>query len=325
MTRVSAMALVVLVSLALLGPSSAAGEAPAPRRLLVLSIPTLAWDDLHAGDTPRLDALLDGAAVASLSVRDVGRTTDAADGYATVSAGTRARGVPASGQVLEPDEDYFGVPAGSVFRRNTGDEPGPGMVALAHPAVVSRNDRLDYDAEVGSLGEALADAGVPRAVIANADGRYPLGAATFDRAAGTSLVDEDGNVPAGSVAGDLVEEEPVAPFGVAYDESAVVAAFDEVWPAGGVVLVEGSDLERADRYRPLATREQQRRLREDALRRTDTLVGTLLERVDPDGTASSSVAPYHSRARVHLTVAGLRAPDVDPGCSGLPPPAAPAS
>ena len=44
------------------------------------------------------------------------------------------------------------------------------------------------------------------------------------------------------------------------------------WAAGGVVLVEGSDLARADRYRPLATVDQQERLRRDALRRTDELV-----------------------------------------------------
>ena len=41
-----------------------------------------------------------------------------------ISAGTRARGVPESGQVLEPDEDFFGVPAESVFRRNTGEVAG---------------------------------------------------------------------------------------------------------------------------------------------------------------------------------------------------------
>ena len=73
--------------------------------------------------------------------------------------------------MLEPDEDFFGTPAGAVFARNTGvARVGRGLLAFGFPALVSRNDRLDYGAEIGALGQALADAGVPRAVIANADG-----------------------------------------------------------------------------------------------------------------------------------------------------------
>lgn len=314
MTRTAFVALLVVLAAALLGSPAAASAGEDERgRLLVLALPTLGWADLHAGDTPNLDALLDDSAVASLSVRDVEPRTDAADGYATINAGTRARGVAESGQVLEPEEDFFGVPAGSVFRRNTGEEPGPGMVSLAYPAIVSRNAGLHYDAEIGALGQALEDADVPRAVIANADGRSVLVAPAFDRAAGTSLVDRDGVVPAGSVSGELVVEDPVAPFGVAYAQDAVLAAFDEEWAAGGVVLVEGSDLARADRYRSLATTAQQERLRRDALRRTDALVGELLERVDLGRDAVLVVGPYHSEARVHLTVAGLHAPGVQPG------------
>lgn len=314
MKRAALFALPVVLAATLLGAPAPAGAGAGERgRLLVLALPTLAWDDLHAGDTPNLDELLDDSAVASLSVRDVEPRTDAADGYATINAGTRARGVAGSGQVLEPEEDFFGVPAGSVFRRNTGEEPGPGMVSLASPAIVSRNARLDYGAEIGALGQALEDADVPRAVIANADGSSVLAAPTFDRAAGTSLVDHGGVVPAGSVSGDLVAEDRVAPFGVAYARHAVLAAFDEVWPAGGVVLVEGSDLARADRYRALSTSAQQVRLRRDALRGTDALVGELLTRVDLERDAVLVVGPYHSQARVHLTVAGLQAPGVEPG------------
>ena len=309
----------VVALLAVLAPAGAAaaqdGAPTADRqRVLVLSLPTLAWGDLHRGRTPQLDALLDDSAVAALSVRLVGRTTNAADGYASLGAGTRARGIPSqSGHVLEPQEDFFGVPAGSVFRRNTGEEPGGGVVALAQPALARANARLDFDAEVGALGQALEDAGVPRAVIANADGRYALGSPTFDREGGSALVDASGVVPDGAVSRALVEEDPLAPFGVRYDQTAVLEVFDGVWAAGGVVLVEGSDLARVDRYRTLATPDQQARLRADALARTDALIGALLERVDLDRDAVLVVAPYHSSAGTHLTVAGLHAPGVEPG------------
>lgn len=306
--------LLALVGLAGTGARPAAAQERAVERVLVLALPTLGWADLHAGRTPHLDALLDDSAVASLSVRLIGRRTSPADGYASFSAGNRARGLTAqSGHVLEPDEDFFGVPAGSVFRRNTGEEQGGGVVSLAQPAIARTNARLDYDAEVGALGQALEDAEVPRAVIANADGRYALGSPTFDREAGGALADEAGIVPNGAVSRSLIEEDPLAPFGVRYDPAAVLEAFDRVWPAGGAVLVEGSDLARVDRYRTLATPAQQARLRADALERTDALIGALLERVDLDRDAVLVVGPYHSAAGAHLTVAGLHAPDLEPG------------
>jgi hypothetical protein len=312
--RGAALLLAVLVAITgLVGLADPAGAAPSERRVLVLSMPTLGWSDLYRGRTPNLDRLLDGSAVAALSVRDVVRTTSPADGYAAFSAGTRARGTGSSGQVLEPDEDFFGVPAGEVFRRNTGAAPGGGVVSLAQPQVLRRNDRLHFDAEVGALGQALEDAGVPRAVIANADGRFALGSPTFDREGGSALVDRDGVVPDGRVSRDLIVEDPFAPFGVRYELSAVLGAFDSVWDRGGVVMVEASDLARADRYRSMATPAQQVRLRNDALIATDRLVAELLGRVDLERDTVLVVGPYHSTAGSHLTVAGLHAPGVAPG------------
>src|SRR5204862_3680706 len=85
-----------LVALWIAAPLAGAGTPEAPR-LLVLSLPTLAWEDLYQGDTPALDALLDEAAVGAMSVRDVLPLSDGGDGYAAMSAATRGAGVPTSG------------------------------------------------------------------------------------------------------------------------------------------------------------------------------------------------------------------------------------
>jgi len=305
-----------LAALALpLAAVPAGGDQPVAQtgRVLVLALPTLAWDELYRGDTPNLDALLDRSAVGALSVRDVLPVTDAADGYATLSAGTRARGVLASGQVLEPTEDFLGTPAGAVYARNTGYLVDSGLVDFGFPGLVVRNGRLDYGAEIGALGQALADAEVPRAAIANADGEGVVSSPAFSRTAASALMDERGIVPAGAVSAGLLEDAVDAPFGVQYSQTAVVAAFAEVWAAGGVVLVEGSDLARADRYRPLVTPEHRDGLRRSALRATDDLVEALLASVDEERDAVLVVAPYHAADSVHLTVAGLRAPGVEPG------------
>ena len=77
--------------------------------------------------------------------------------------------------------------------------------------------------------------------------------------------------------------------------------------------MEGSDLARADRFLPVAAPSHREAVRREALRSTDDLVARVLESVDPDEDAVLVVAPYHRAAAVHLTVAALRAPDVEPG------------
>lgn len=311
LVAVGVAALVIPIS----GAATTAGEPTAPpaERVLVLSLPALSWDELYRGDTPALDGLLDGSAVGALSVRDVLPVTDAGDGYATMSAGTRARGVYASGQVLEPSEDFLGTPAGAVFARNTGVSADSGLLAFGFPSLVARNGGLDYGAEIGALGQALADAGIPRAVIANADGRGVVDGPTFSRIAATALVDARGVVPSGAVSPALLESAPSAPYGLRYARTSVVAAFEDAWADGGVVLLEGSDLARADRYLPLATPEQRIAVRRDALRATDALVEDLLASVDVERDAVLVVAPYHAAASVHLTVAAMRTPGIEPG------------
>ncbi|MDP1820880.1 MAG: hypothetical protein Q8K58_13465 [Acidimicrobiales bacterium] len=309
----SVLGVVLLLAAAIVGDAAPARAEPVPGRVLVLSLPTLSWVDLHAGDTPHLDALVDQSAIAALSVRDVEPLTDAVDGYATVNAGTRARGVALSGQVMEPDEDFLGTPAADVLHRNTGRRVVDGLMAFAVDAMERRNGGLAYDAEVGALGEALDGAGVPRAVVANADGLGLLRAPIFSRTAGIALMDEEGLVPGGATSPALLEDTPSAPFGVQLSIHAVGVAFDAAWSGGGVVLVEGSDLERADRYRDHVAPQQEQPMRRAALRHTDDLVGDLLVHVDPERDAVLLISPYHPADQVRLTAAALRAPGIQPG------------
>ena len=85
---------VVVGSVLLLAPCTAGASEREVDRVLVVSIPTVRWDDLDRGATPNLDRLLAESAIADLSTRAVVRETTAGDGYTTMGAGTRARGEP---------------------------------------------------------------------------------------------------------------------------------------------------------------------------------------------------------------------------------------
>lgn len=311
-------ALLVAVPLATAAPAGAQAQpsAQGADRVLLLSLPTLSWDEVQEHDLPNLEALFEQSAIADLSVRGIRTTTDAGDAYTTIGAGGRARG-PAvdGGAAYEVDErvDPDGDLAGEVFQRRTGVEPpSAGLVSIAGPQVVDRNAGLPYDTVIGALAATLDDAGVSRAVIANAD-RTDADVVP-DRTAVLGLADRAGAVPAGSVSEALVQQDVAAPGGLRLDQDAVVDAFEQVWEdSPAAVLVEASDLVRVDAAAPVTASSATRQQRADALEATDELVGRLLEQVDPERDAVLAVAPWHRASGRHLTVAALRAPDVEPG------------
>lgn len=313
------LALVVVVTTFLATSSGAAGavtevDERTVDRVLIISVPTLSWEELDTEDAPNLNALLDESAIADLSTRAVVRRTTPGDGYTTLDAGARARGARgADGLAFDVGEVFSGYPAEEVFGRRTGEEVTEGVVNLGLPQIVAENERLPYDALVGALGETLSEEGVHRAVIGNADGSEQELDVEFGRAVGGALMDTDGLVPGGSVGAGLLEEDPDAPFGRRLDLDAVDAVFQDEWRSDSVVLVEASDLVRADAYRSRVTKGQRARMRADALEWTDDLVARLLTHVDPERDAVMVVGPYHASTGVHLTVAGLRAPGVEPG------------
>lgn len=309
--------LVLLGGLALVGafPQAAgADEAPRAERVFIYSMPTLSWAEANDYDLPHLSALLDESAIGGLSTRAVDRRTTPGDGYTTLNAGTRADGdEDFDGLGFEIGEPYLGQPAEEVFTRRTGTTVTEGLFTLALPALSEINDDLDFGAEVGALGDALQEGGARPAVIGTADGNNEETETVYARQAVIGLMDSEGLVPGGRVGDDLLEPDPEAPYGRRLDEQEVVAAFDEAWVDRAVVLVEASDLARADTYRPLATSEQRTRQRREALERSDQLLGRLLERVDPATDAVLVVGPYPATGSDHLTVAALRAPGVEPG------------
>lgn len=301
------------------GPAAAGGEKPAAQRVLVVSLPAVTWQDIQSrvDDLPNITRLLDESAIGGLTTRTIDRSTKLADGYVTMGAGTRSIGAnpETDGEGFEVDEPFAGTTAGAVFERRTGRSPRGGLVNLGVAGIVDQNDKELFDAEVGALGDKLASEGWSRAVIANADGEdvEDLPGGYYRRQAVAGLMGSDGEVPAGAVGPELLVPDEQAPFGLRYDNDAVLRAFRSAWEPRSVVLVEASDLVREDVYRQFATPERRHVLLGQALRRTDELVGGLLADVDPERDAVMLVGPIHPGREVRLTVASLRAPGVKPG------------
>jgi hypothetical protein len=302
-----------------LAAPAAAGSSRPVARVFVFSLPFVSWADLDTYDASNLERFLDGSAIAGLTTRADKRDTKLADGYLTLGAGTRAAGDPTTdGDSLGVRERFGRDRAGDVYFQRTGRRVSRGIVSLAMPRVVAVNESLLYDADLGALGIALRDAGVRRAVIANADGRQPDSppspqTSIYHRQAALSLIDARGRLPAGRVDDRLLTGDPDAPYGLRLDRDAVVSEFERAFVDRSVVLVEGSDLVRADAYRAYTSPVRKEVMTGQAIHRADRLFGRLLERIDPERDAVLVVGPAHSARAVTLTVLGLRAPGIDAG------------
>ena len=289
-------------------------SAAAPRRVLMLALPTVTWADIRDHRLPHLEPLLRKSSIANLMLRTTSRNTDAGDGYATIGAGTRTSGGTEPGAVLQSDEIYGGSTAAEIYKRRTGYQLDASAGALGFPKLIAANDEFLFDSIPGSLTDALLSGGYRPSAIANAD----QGEATpvedrFHREAALTMVDHTGRLPGGYVADSLLRADNAAPFGVELDTSTVMAAFDSAWGDGGVVLVEASDLARADAYRLLATPAERGRQRLAALKSTDELIAKLLTRIDTKRDVVVAFGAFHPSYAHNLGIFAIHGPAFSAG------------
>jgi hypothetical protein len=316
---VKRLLVLAVVVAAVLGMHAPAASAAAPARphgkVLLVTYPGLTWDDVVTRHPPVLDALLHRSAVASMSVRTIGPYTSLGEAYATIGAGNRATAEDAfAGQAYPPQAAVEGDLAAEVFARRCGcSASGMAVLHVGMPRVARSNDRLLYGAEPGALGTALAAAHKRAAVVANADRAIGAVADQVHREAALAAVDEEGRVPLGNVGPSLVVEDPTAPFGVRMDVDATADAVAAAWDGADLLVLEMSDLDRADRYSDLTTEQATESERGRALARADGLLERVLRHVDPSRDLVLLVAPTSPRGPAQLTVAAASGPGFAPG------------
>ena len=212
-------------------------------RVLIISYPRLDWARVVAEQPPALLGLLGRSAIASMSIRTIGATTEPGEAYATIGAGNRAGAdTTAAGLAMPPDAIFEGGEARGAYLRRTGIEPTGAVVHVGVARMQRRNDRLLYETEVGALGSALEADGRSTAVIANADEGPAADPQLLHREAAVAVMTEDGQVAGGVVGPELVVEDPAAPYGLRVESGRATSAFDAAWAAHDVVLLEMSDL-----------------------------------------------------------------------------------
>ncbi len=295
------------------GTGKGAAAADGPPRVLVVSLPRLTWERLGEVETPAIDAFVDEAAVASMSTRTVGSRTSPANAYLTIGAGNRttAGGVGDPGAVLMESETTDTGSAADVYQRRSGVQPAGRLLGLTFPQIVRRNEELLYGSSPGSLGEAMKAAGLDVAVVANADIGF---SGAPRREAALAALDANGQARLGEVGQSLLIADPLVAGGVRTDPGVVLSSARRALDDGAsMLLVEMSDLERAELGRlesSVAAGDEQY---DAALVAADSLFGNLLSEFDPSRDLVMLVAPTAPLEEEELTVFAMRGADIDVG------------
>lgn len=308
--RLAAVALPLLLA-AGGAPPRADAAAPAaatglPRVAIVL-LPGLDWpelrDALAAGRLPHLRRLAREGAIGLLNTVTGGRPVPA-DAYLSLGTGAHAAGGEAAGEAYDRGETVGGMPATAVYSLRTGRPAPPGAVLHLGIASLRRAAAaLPQRVAVGVLGEALARAGVPTAVLGNADVFSAPPSAGADAAApgpgrwaATVLMDAAGAVAGGSVGADMLRADPSFPGGLRSDGRALAIAASALLARGGVVAIETGDLWRVQAEEQRLAPAAYAAARRAALERADRLLGALLPLLRPDRDALVVLSPFPSEA-----------------------------
>ena len=333
-------------------PAAAQAEEEAsqrrPSRVMVVSVPRLTWQMIVDERPENLVAFLDSSPVGNMSLRTIGPRTALGAAYTTIGAGNRAGANNAdAGRVMRVSDRFENGSAGDAFNRRTGEVTEAEIIHLSIESVQARNRRYLYGATPGALGTALSDAGIRPVVIANTDTQadpdaetvtdplYPTGEPIDDteseapvvgesgpqlvepvqsenRPAGLALMTREGEIPAGKVDRSLLVLDRTAPFGVRLRRDRVMTAAEELWDDRSLLLVELSDLERADWYRSRASSSQAAAHQREALAQTDELFGDLMA-LAGENDIVILVSPAAPRAGETLTPFAIRGPDFESG------------
>ena len=269
----------------LFATSTAPAQAtPTPtRHVTIVLAPFLNWDDISPTKTPAIWHLAEQGALAGVNarsrVRQSGVGATPLEGALALSAGAWALPEWGAQAAYNATETHAGATAADVYRRAFDAPMSPAEIGyLGLPMTERANANRSVDVVLGTLGQAVRDAGGLTAAIGNSDTGFSDSDAAMQRPAAIVAMDASGRVDYGDVSADLIVARTGAPFGRATDMTRFADAFTRVsglaatHDGPSLVVLDAGDLARARAFAWQVTDEVATRQRDEALSALDSVV-----------------------------------------------------
>ncbi len=246
------------------------------KKVVLVSIPRVAWKDIQNVETPNIDRLVKDGSVANLSVRVPSPGRSIEKGYATISAGNRASAQHAiQSTFYGPEEKTTFGTALEIFIKEQGVSPkNAGALLLAAEPTFEMNSGLQAPARVGSFATVMQENSNSVFVLGNADFCLPQSPECSQRSIGFIGSNENGIVENGVVSRDLLKEDLTLDMELTYKLASDAIKENEV------VAVECSNLEKLERWKRTTNKSIIDERFVEYLKQCDQLIGNLLQDMD---------------------------------------------
>ncbi len=200
--------------------------------------------------------------------------------YLSIGAGARAVGATGIAAFFQDE-----IGGSDLYRRHTGLEPA----TLVQPKIaqIQAAQNVSYRLELGALGNAFAEAGVPLRILGNSD--------TLEVYSWAALVGMDGwgRVWLGSVGSEFTMPDPEYPYGLRTDYAQLQ---DEVLQAGEpLVIVDLGDPFRYDQYQNQFVPSQRKLVQDLVVKEAELFLENIVKNTSPE-TVVLVISPYPSQA-----------------------------
>lgn len=281
--RTLAAALAAVLALLAVPGIAQANTTPARDRLVVMVLaPYMTWDDVTSGHMPATQALARAGAIGDINDRASSQIADTSDqtlSALAISSSAASALDPAAAAAYDVGEHYEMGTAADAYRRVTGGVSGnDAIVYLGLPRIVRANAEQKSEARVGSLGQAIVDAGGHTAALGNSDWGYEVKQTWQSRPAALVAMDESGKVAFGDVSTDVLASDEDAPYGASSNMGRLRARYArtlrQLAAAGGpgLVVIDPGDPERATQFAADVSDSVAAAQHARAMERTDALV-----------------------------------------------------
>ncbi len=230
-----------------------------------------------------LGALIKESGIALMNTRAAGQNNEFKS-YATLGWGTRAEAALNTSTFYHLDKNIK-----AIYNRRTGYVlNGNGIVNININQLIDQNNKSEFKAFPGILGQKLRGNGYKTAVLGTSD----IGE-DENRGVGLISMDSHGYIDYGNIKKDLILEDDNCPFGIKTDYNKLLASFNEIYHRANFIVIETGDTNRLDRYEDKLTRELYELHKDKILLDIDNFLGQLVESVDYK-TTLMVVTPYPS-------------------------------
>ncbi len=267
---------------------------PPVRQVTLILAPYLTWGDITPTSTPAIWRLAEKGALAGVNarsrVREPGQGATPIEGALAISAGAWALPEWSAQPAYTATEPVAGGTAADAYERIFGARMDPARIAyLGLPMTARANEKGSVDIVLGTLGQAVRDAGGLTAAIGNSDVGFSESDAILQRPAAIAAMDASGLVHYGDVSVDLLTQSVSAPYGRSTDLGFFEATLDRVMllvrahRGPSFVVLDAGDLSRARDFSWQASDDVVERQRAEALTTLDKVVAMADARTEADG------------------------------------------